>query len=232
MKPKVRKESMKSKSELLNYVKKVALEHWVDEKEIADAFKSTVGIAYYIAKVAHDGAERENGTPYFGHPFRIYQKYGETLCINDINFDSDECMEYGIPFYGVQEVCLLHDVMEDWMATIEDIEGMYEDLGYKDYFEMYIKTPLQYITHDKDVDYTTYIDVVLKNPISALVKLLDLNDNIDIFGLKKYSDFEHQRMQRYVEYRKMINDKYHFIENINRYLNDCIYPYDGFMIRD
>ena len=230
MKPKVRKEIMKNKSELLNYVKKVALEHWVGEKEIADAFKSTVGIAYYIAKVAHDGAERENGTPYFGHPFRIYQKYGETLCINDINFDSDECMEYGIPFYGVQEVCLLHDVIEDCFVSLKNIKEMYEELGYEDYFDMYIKTPLQYITHDKSVDYETYINIVLKNPISALVKLLDLNDNIDIFGLGKYGDNEHERMHRYVEYRMMINDKYHFVENIARYCRECIYPYDGFML--
>ena len=221
---------MKNKSSLLEFVRKTALEDGVDEKEINESLKSTVGIAYYIARVAHYDVERDNGTPYLYHPLRMYKKFGKLLCINDENFDADDCESYMIPFHGVQEVCWLHDVIEDWMATIDDIEGVYEELGYKDYFDMYIKTPLQYITHDKSVDYETYINIVMKNPISALVKLLDLNDNIDIFGLGSYGEKEDERMHRYTKYRKMINDKYHFVERITRYRKECIYPFDGLIL--
>ena len=219
---------MRNKTELLKFVRETAINYFhVPKEKLEEDLKSTVGIAYYIARVAHDGVERENGTPYMCHPLRMYERFGRLLCINDENFDIDDCMLlYKIPFYGVQEVCLLHDVIEDWMAKIEDIEEMYEDLGYKDYFGMYIKEPLQYITHDKSVDYETYIDIVLKNPTSALVKLLDLNDNIDIFGLGTYGDKEDERMHRYTKYRKMINDKYHFVERIASYRKECIYPND------
>ena len=56
---------------------------------------------------------------------------------------------------------------------------------------------------------------------------LDLNDNIDIFGLGSYEDKEDDRMHRYAKYRKMINDEYHFVEKITNYRKDCIYQTCG-----
>ena len=59
-----------------------------------------------------------------------------------------------------------------------------------------------------------YIEKVLKNPTSAFVKMVDLMDNLNLFGLKKLGDKEYERAQRYLYYYKLINDKYHFIEEV------------------
>ena len=207
-----------SKRDLLGYVRKIAIQEFHEkEDELNEAFKDTVGIAYFIAKVAHYEQERDNGAPYFLHPLAMCSRYRAMTNYESDDFDPYELQSYGIPFYGVQEVCILHDVLEDWMAKIEDIEEVYADLGYVLYFQTYIKEPLMLITHDKSVDYDTYMQEVLKNPTSALVKLLDLDDNLHIFGLGKYGDKEDERMHRYVGYRKLINDKYQFVEKFAEY---------------
>ena len=50
--------------------------------------------------------------------------------------------KHNIPFEGVQEVALLHDVLEDTEITLNEIEGMFNDFGYATYFELYIKQAL------------------------------------------------------------------------------------------
>ena len=212
-----------NKEKLKDYVKRFAIENFGNtEEEIDEAFKDVTGIAYYIAKVAHYNQKRVNGVTYFAHPLSVYRKYRFLIGIEEDNFDPYELMgEYGIPFWGVQEVCLLHDVLEDTDVTLDEIEEMYEELGQHIYFEAYIKDPLILITHDKSEDYETYMKNVLCSSTSALVKLLDLTDNTNIFGLDKYEDEEDERMHRYIKYEKMVNDKYHFIERIAKYRKDC-----------
>ena len=212
-----------NRCELKEFVKKYALEHLGEtEEEIDEAFKDTIGIAYFIAKVTHDGQERENGAPYFIHPLSVCRVFRNIVNAEDDDFDPYELIDkYGIPFWGVQETCFLHDVMEDSNIDIEDIEKMYTDLGYGLYFRTYIKEPLQLITHDKSVDYETYMNEVLKSATASMVKLIDLNDNSNIFGLKEYGDREDERMHRYVKYKRMINDKYHFVEKLAKYRKDC-----------
>ena len=219
---KVRFETM-NKESLVEFIRKIAIEKYGNTKEeINEAFQDTLGIACCIPKTAHYEQERENGSPYIIHPLGVCNRYRALTNYENNDFDLQNLQEHGIPFYGVQEVCMLHDVIEDWMATVEDIEAVYEELGFSKYFKAYIKEPLMLITHDKSVDYETYINIVLKNPISALVKLLDLNDNMNIFGLGSYGDKEAERMHRYVKCVKMINDRYHFIEKFNKYRRNVV----------
>ena len=47
--------------------------------------------------------------------------------------------------------------------------------------------------------------------------LADLNDNLNIFDLNSLTLEKYNRSLNYLRYIKMINDKYHFIENAQRY---------------
>ena len=140
-------------------------------------------------------------------------KQGDPFCI-DVNL----MYEYGVPYDGVQEVCLLHDVLEDTNISIEEIKEIYNELELGRHFEMYIYKPLQLITHDKDVPYPEYINIVMKHPTSALVKMLDLVDNSNLMTLSTLDAKKLDRSINYMKYIKVINDKYHFVEHINEYM--------------
>ena len=68
----------------------------------------------------------------------------------------------------------------------------------------------------KSVDYGEYIKVVLKNPISALVKMIDMQDNHRILDLIKYDEEKYHRAQGYLFWTFIINVGYHFVENIEK----------------
>ena len=91
------------------------------------------------------------------------------------------------------------------------------ECGFEKYFDMYIKDALERITHDKAVDYGEYIKICLKNPISALVKMIDMEDNLRILDLIKYDEERYHRAQGYLFWTFIINDAYHFVENIENY---------------
>lgn len=215
-----------SKTGLKEFVERYIRYNFQDMVEgMEEAFKDPIGIAYYIAVAAHDEQKRENGNPYIVHPTNMYHMYRNLININGKEFDAFELEDYGIPYYGVQELCLLHDVVEDWCASVEDIRGMYDELGFGLYFDNYIRVPLKLITHYKNVDYDSYMEMVLKSDTASLVKLLDLTDNLNIFGLKKYEELEDKRMKRYLKYRKWINDQYRFVEKIAKYRKERVIPY-------
>ena len=100
-----------------------------------------------------------------------------------------------------------------WNISLNEIEEVFEEFGEKPYFNLYIKQALLLITHDKSESYEIYIDKLLVNPIASLCKMLDMTDNMDMFGLACLQDKELQRTIGYAKYFKQINDKWHFIEN-------------------
>ena len=57
----------------------------------------------------------------------------------------------------------------------------------------------------------------MEHPISAFVKMLDLVDNMNLFGLSHLSERELERVIRYTKFFKTINDKFHYLEK----LRDC-----------
>ena len=184
---------------------------------------STIHIAYYIALDAHKAQVRMNNDPYTVHPLGMLNQFDYLIYLSDdeeTKLSIDNLVEYDIPFVGIREVILLHDVVEDTEYKHEDIAYIYETLGHKDYFDKYIDIPIRYITHKKEDDYEEYINKVLKNPASSLAKLLDLNNNLNLFGLSKFTHKEMNRAKKYLHYFKMINDRYHFVENIYGYRYD------------
>ena len=173
-----------------------------------------------IMEYAHRNQKRENGEDYANHPARVLEGYRRLVGIDPNNpFCIDEGLmcDYRIPYGGVQEVCLLHDVVEDTDFTIEDLRGIYVDCGFERFFDIYIKHALECITHDKTMSYEEYIKICLENPIAALVKMIDLQDNLYVLDLVDFTEEKYERSKGYLSWIRVINDRYHFLEKITAY---------------
>ena len=204
----------------LEKIRDYLIEKGVDEKSVNSGMTSSVYLAMEIMEYAHRNQKRENGEDYANHPARCLKTYRELIGIGsngDRVMDKDLLYRNSVPFDGVQEVCLLHDVVEDTELTLNDVRDIYVECGFEKYFDMYIKDALERITHDKTVDYGEYIKICLKNPISALVKMIDMEDNLRILDLIKYDEERYHRAQGYLFWTFIINDAYHFVENIENY---------------
>ena len=179
---------------------------------------NTIVIAREIALFAHRNQKRLDGSSYIRHPAEMANFYRDITGLNDDgynDYDEDLVLSLGIPCFGIQEICWLHDVIEDTGYSEEEIRDVYESAGLGRYYNMYIKDGLLLITHDKSEPYPLYIEKVNKNINSALVKFLDLINNSNPITLDHLGDKELDRIQRYASYMKTINDKYHFIEKLN-----------------
>jgi (p)ppGpp synthase/HD superfamily hydrolase len=199
-------------------------EYWMskglEEKQYEDMLTCTVNIAMAISIYAHREQRRENGISYSEHPYSCMNLYRDFVGIEEDSYDCidlDLMYKHNIPFEGVQEVALLHDVLEDTEVVLDEIEEMFNDFGYATYFELYIKQALILITHDKSESYEIYIDRMLVNPVASICKMMDLTDNMNMLGLASLKDSELDRTIRYAKYFKQINDKWHFIENMMLY---------------
>ena len=192
----------------------------VSQERIDQADTSSVFLAREIMMYAHCNQKRENGEDYANHPERVLDNYrGLVGIIPDEYFciDKDTMAEHGIPYAGVQEVCLLHDVIEDTKFTMKDIEEIYEECGFGNFFRLWIKNALECITHDKRQKYTNYILICLRNPIAAIVKMMDLQDNLRVIDLVSFDEEKQTRAVFYLTYIALINNKYHFLENVKAY---------------
>ena len=207
-------------SDILDKIHKYMISFGVDEKDLPMYDTSSVFLAIQIAEYGHRNQKREIGEEYVNHPLRVLNTYRELVGIkpNDhFCIDKDLMYEFNVPFEGVQEVCLLHDIIEDTEFSLDDVRNLYIECGFGRYFDLYIKNPLENITHDKSVDYEDYIKICLKNPISALVKMIDLEDNLRVLDLIELNDGRYLRAQKYLYFIFLIDKVYHFVENINKY---------------
>lgn len=189
-----------------------------------DKKKDTKWISCVIGDIAHIGQYRDNGHPYFAHPKHCANMFYDLVSIEGW-MNNRVLKEHDIPC-GVVELAYLHDVVEDTELTHQDVKDVFTELGYKDFFESFIDKPLKLITHDKSESYDLYIDKVMEHPASALVKMLDLADNMNLFGLASLGDEELERVKRYASYFKKINDRYHYLEKFKECFSDMVDAYD------
>lgn len=181
----------------------------------------SVYLSMEIAEYAHRDQKRENGENYVQHPIRCMEYYRDLVGIvpNDLFcIDKDLMYRHGIPFDGVQEVCLLHDVVEDTDFTIEEIEEIFDECGLGDYFRLYMKTALTYITHDKTVDHWAYVcKICTQDRVASICKMIDLQDNLYILSLRKFDEKNYDRAREYLECMYLVNGGFQFIENVQAY---------------
>ena len=196
-----------------------------DEETLLEWDSSSVYLSMEIMEYAHRKQKRENGEDYAEHPSRVLENYRKLVGIKPNDYfciDEDMMAHNLIPYDGVQEVCLLHDVIEDTDFTIEELREIYIECGFEKYFDLYIEDALRKITHDKSMDYGEYIKICLKNPISAIVKMMDLQDNLRVIDLIDLNEDKYNRAKGYLSWILVINDKYHFLENANKYRKEYL----------
>ena len=87
-------------------------------------------------------------------------------------------------------VALLHDILEDTDCTVQELKS----IGCDDNIIEAIKS----VTRRKDEQYYFgFIERVSKNPIGRLVKIHDLENNMDVRRLSKFGDYEQKRLKKY-----------------------------------
>ena len=124
-----------------------------------------------IARQAHAGQVDKAGADYIEHPLRVM----ENAIIGDERI-----------------VAVLHDVVEDsdWTFEMLDAEG----------FSSEVITALKCVTKlSEEENYDHFIDRVLTNELAMRVKLLDLEDNMDLARLAECTEADVKRNQKYKE---------------------------------
>ena len=124
--------------------------------------------ALRIAAKAHAGQVDRAGKPYIFHPLHVAMNTGSF----------DEVV-----------VALLHDVMEDYTYTAEDLraEGIPE----------HILEALALLTHSKEEPYMDYVMKIKGNELARAVKLADLAHNSDLSRLPSVTEKDLQRVEKY-----------------------------------
>ena len=105
--------------------------------------------AMRIAYSAHHGQADYNGIPYIFHPIHLAEQMEDEI----------SCC-----------AALLHDVVEDTAATMEDLS--------RDFPEE-VMAVLRLLTHEEGVPYFDYVRKIKTNPIAVRIKLADIAHNSD-----------------------------------------------------
>ena len=132
---------------------------------------ATLERAMEIARQAHAGQIDKAGADYIEHPLRVMEM-GE----------NEEQKIVGV----------LHDVVEDsdWTFEMLEAEG----------FSSEVITALKCVTKlSEEEDYDHFIGRVLTNELAMRVKLLDLEDNMDLARLAECTEADVKRNQKYKE---------------------------------
>lgn len=125
--------------------------------------------AIALAANAHKDQSDRAGRPYILHPIRMMQALQDD---------------------AHKTVAILHDVVEDTEITLDQLL----ELGFPNSWV----NAVDCLTKRDGEDYSTFVDRALTNPISAQVKLKDLEDNMDLKRLlKPLSPKDVARMQKY-----------------------------------
>ncbi len=125
--------------------------------------------ALKIATEAHEGQTDKAGMTYITHPIRVAARC--TLLEEKI-------------------VALLHDTLEDTYVT--------EDYLLSEGFPQHIVEAVKSVTRCPGESYRDFIRRSAANPIGKMVKIHDLEDNMDITRLPALTDADFLRLQKYL----------------------------------
>lgn len=134
-----------------------------------------IKLAHEICTTAHTGQVDKAGMPYHLHPERVAAR-----CSTDVE----------------TIVALLHDTIEDTDITPEYL------LNHG--FPQYIVDGILSVTKRDGENYEDFVARAKQNPIGRMVKIHDLEDNMDIRRLSEISDESVSRLRKYL-------DAYHFL---------------------
>lgn len=123
--------------------------------------------AIVFAAQLHEGQTDKGGNEYIQHPLRV--------------MDNVETRREKI-------VAVLHDVVEDTDATVENIEEQFGRSVAKD---------VAVLTKEDGQEYMEYIDQICSYPVPRRVKRADLHDNMDLSRLREITQKDLERRNRY-----------------------------------
>ncbi len=128
----------------------------------------TLEDAIMLATRAHAGQTDRYGVPYILHPLRLMLRCSEETA---------------------RIVAILHDVLEDTPLTLENLRAQ----GYPDS----VLDALDRLTRRDGEAYDDYIERLAPHPLARQVKLLDLEDNMDLRRIAVWEAGTAARLERY-----------------------------------
>ena len=135
--------------------------------------------AALICVTKHQGQRDKAGAAYFQHPMRVAMK-----CEKDEE----------------KIVALLHD-------TIEDTDVTPEWLKQQGFSEEIVEAILS-VTRNPGEDYEHFIDRTKNNPIGRIVKIHDLEDNLNVIRLKEITPEMAERLTKYLKALEFLKNLY------------------------
>lgn len=127
-----------------------------------------IELALHRALKAYGGKVDKAGMPYILHPLRLAARLDDQIS---------------------QAVALLHDVIEDSDATEDDLRD--------DGFPESVISAVVALTRRKGEGYEAFIDRVRVHPLARKIKLLDIEDNMNLLRLNAVSEKDLQRIAKY-----------------------------------
>lgn len=147
--------------------------------------------AVKFAEFAHDGQVDKGGHRYMEHVGAVGQ---------------ETARRYGDD--NLTAAAYLHDVVEDGGFTISDLMMWFPPVVWK---------VVEVLTRKKSEDREVYIERVSENLLAAKVKLVDLDNNMDMSRLGNPRPSDYDRQDRYAMERARIQDS---VIHMERHMSD------------
>lgn len=150
--------------------------------------RSIIDICYQLMKRAHYGQVDKGGKEYMWHPLtvahNIYRYFARYL--SEDEYTIAICTAY------------LHDVLEDTYYTQEKL--LEEGVPFE------IVSRVQILTRGEGESYMNFIRRCGDDKITRIVKMCDLDHNMDLTRLDKLKDEDIQRIKKYHKAYKYLED--------------------------
>ena len=131
---------------------------------------SSLENAIKLAASVHAGQKDKAGQPYILHPLRVM-----------LQMDSE--LE--------RITAVLHDVIEDSDMGFDDLR--------REGFSKPVIEAVESVTKRPQEDYEDFVKRAGRHPVGKKVKLADLKDNLDFTRLKKITDKDVARAEKYLQ---------------------------------
>jgi len=139
---------------------------------------STLAKAIALAAQAHVDQVDKAGEPYILHPLRMMMRLAAQVGPQDPQLAE-----------AAQIVAVLHDVVEDTAVGLDDLQAA----G----FSAAILEAIDCVTRREMESYSEFIERSQSNSLARLVKLADLEDNMDLKRMEKLTEESMARLERY-----------------------------------
>tara|TARA_B100001250_G_scaffold359413_1_gene336267 strand:+ start:818 stop:1339 length:522 start_codon:yes stop_codon:yes gene_type:complete len=155
--------------------------------------KPTLQDAIDLATKYHEGQYDKGGKAYIGHPIRVMKK---------------------MVYEDEKIVAVLHDIVEDTDITLQDLR----DMGYNSM----IVNAIDCLSKRDGESYDDFIERTLTDTLACIVKLGDIEDNMDLDRLKTVKVKDKIRYNKYKKVHAKI--KTHLKDEENKVCKHCLEP--------